>query len=342
VSLLELSGVRTGYEGIPVVFGIDLSVDEGEVVALLGANGAGKTSTLRAISGMIPVLGGDIVFDGASIAGRPAEDIARRGLVHVPEGRGIFPSLNVEETLRLAGAFGKVPKAELTDRLDETYATFPRLAERRMQQAGTLSGGEQQMLALARGLIWLPKLLMIDEMSQGLAPRIVADLFELVEEFPKRGVSVLLVEQFVGRALEVANRAYVLEKGEISFAGPAAKLAKDEDFVKGSYLGDVDVERLPDSQRRRRSALPAAEEIPVQLPPALMRGLIERAEREGVSAQELIKHAVADELAPPKRKRTASTRKTSTKKATAKKSTANKRSANTRKKAPTQTGRRRG
>jgi branched-chain amino acid transport system ATP-binding protein len=325
--LLDVTGLRTGYEGIPVVFGIDLTVDDGEVVALLGANGAGKTSTLRAISGMIPMLAGDIVFDGASIAGRPAEGIARRGLVHVPEGRGIFPSLNVEETLRMAGAFGKVPKAELADRIDETYATFPRLAERRSQTAGTLSGGEQQMLALARGLIWRPKLLMIDEMSQGLAPRIVADLFEIVDEFPKRGVSVLLVEQFVGRALEVANRAYVLEKGEISFAGSAAKLAKDEDFVRGSYLGDVDVERLSDSQRRRRDTLPAAEEIPVQLPPALLRGLMERAERDGVSAEELIRDAVAGELAPPKRKRAASTRKASTKKSTAKKTAVKKTAA---------------
>jgi len=330
MALLDISGLRTGYDGIPVVFGIDLTVDEGEVVALLGANGAGKTSTLRAISGMIPVLAGDVVFDGHSIANRPAEAIARRGVVHVPEGRGIFPSLNVEETLRMAGAFGKVPKVELADRLDETYSTFPRLAERRTQTAGTLSGGEQQMLALARGLIWRPKLLMIDEMSQGLAPRIVADLFEIVDEFPKRGVSVLLVEQFVGRALDVANRAYVLEKGEVSFAGTAAKLAKDEDFVRGSYLGDVDVERLSDSQRRRRDTLPAVEEIPVQLPPALLRGLMERAERDGVSAEELIQNAVAGELAPPKRKNGTRKRKAPAKKKPATtKSTAKKPAAKT-------------
>ena len=333
MALLEVSGLRTGYEGIPVVFGIDLSVEEGEVIALLGANGAGKTSTLRAISGMIPLLDGDVTFDGAAIGGRPAEDIARRGLVHVPEGRGIFPSLGVEETLRMAGAFGKVPKTELEARLDETYTTFPRLAERRRQQAGTLSGGEQQMLALARGLIWRPKLLMIDEMSQGLAPRIVADLFEIVAGFPERGVSVLLVEQFVGRALEVSSRAYVLEKGELSFSGSAAKLAKDEDFVKGSYLGDVDVERLPEARRRQRDAVAAVEEVAVHLPPALLRALYERAEREGVAAEDLIRDAVAGRLEPPAKKRSARPRKAaSTKKA----------SANGRKKAASPTGRRHG
>jgi len=334
MALLDVRGLRTGYEGIPVVFGIDLSVDEGEVIALLGANGAGKTSTLRAVSGMIPLLDGDVTFDGASIRGRPAEDIARRGLVHVPEGRGIFPSLGVEETLRMAGAFGKVPKDDLEARLEETYATFPRLAERRRQQAGTLSGGEQQMLALARGLIWRPKLLMIDEMSQGLAPRIVADLFEIVAAFPERGVSVLLVEQFVGRALEVARRAYVLEKGEISFAGTAAKLAKDEDFVKGSYLGDVAVERLPEDRRRQRDAVAAVEEVAVHLPPALLRALYERAEREGVAAEDLIRDAVAGRLEPPTKKPSGRARKTSasTKKA----------STNGRKRATAKTGRRRG
>ncbi|MBV8160985.1 MAG: ATP-binding cassette domain-containing protein, partial [Acidimicrobiia bacterium] len=220
----------------------------------------------------------------------------------------------------------------------ETYTTFPRLAERRGQQAGTLSGGEQQMLALARGLIWRPKLLMIDEMSQGLAPRIVADLFEIVDQFPKNSVSVLLVEQFVGRALEVASRAYVLEKGEISFAGPAAKLAKDEDFVKGSYLGDVGVERLSDSQRRRRDALPAVEEIPVQLPPALMRGLMERAERDGIAPEALIRDAVAGQLQASKGKRPARTQKT---KASSAKKEADKRTAAARKKPSAQSGRRR-
>ncbi len=342
MALLDVRAMRTGYEGIPVVFGIDLSVDEAEVVALLGANGAGKTSTLRAISGMIPVLDGDVTFDGASIAGRPAEDVARRGLVHVPEGRGIFPSLGVEETLRLAGAFGKVPKNELADRLDETYTTFPRLAERRSQQAGTLSGGEQQMLALARGLIWRPKLLMIDEMSQGLAPRIVAGLFEIVARFPEQGVSVLLVEQFVGRALEVAGRAYVLEKGEVTFAGPAAELANDDDFVKGSYLGDVDVERLPDSTRRRRDTVSAVEELAVHLPPALVRALYDRAEREGVAADELIRDAVAGRLEAPAKK-SARTRKASASKATATKKASNSRRKKTAtKKASTQAGRRRG
>jgi branched-chain amino acid transport system ATP-binding protein len=171
MALLEVEGLRAGYGRLPVIFGVHLEVGEGEVVALLGLNGAGKTTTLRAISGMIPVMGGKVRFDGKDIAGLPAEQIARRGLLHIPEGRGIFPSLRVDESLRLAAAMAKVPAAEARSRFEEIYTTFPRLAERGSQAAGTLSGGEQQMLALARALMWRPKLLMIDEMSQGLAPR---------------------------------------------------------------------------------------------------------------------------------------------------------------------------
>ncbi|MGZ4206881.1 MAG: ABC transporter ATP-binding protein [Actinomycetota bacterium] len=170
MALLEVRDLRAGYEGIPVVFGIDLEVNEGEVVALLGSNGAGKTTTLRAISGMIKPMSGAIRFDGKEIAGKAAERIARQGLIHVPQGRGIFPSLGVEESLRLAAAMARVPRGELQAGLDEVYGMFPRLKERRTQAAGTLSGGEQQMLTLARGLISRPKLLMIDEMSQ-VSPR---------------------------------------------------------------------------------------------------------------------------------------------------------------------------
>ena len=234
--LLELHGVRTGYEGIPVVFGIDLEIGDGEIVALLGSNGAGKTTTLRAISGMIGLMAGEIVFDGERIDGLPAEKVAQRGLLHVPEGRGLFPTLTVGDTLRLAAAMSGDNGQE---RIEDAVRTFPRLAERETQTVGTLSGGEQQMLALARGLIARPKLLMVDEMSQGLAPALVAELFHRIEAFGERGVSVLLVEQFVGQALGVAKRAYVLEKGEISYSGPSAKLAKDEAFVRGSYLGEV-------------------------------------------------------------------------------------------------------
>jgi branched-chain amino acid transport system ATP-binding protein len=237
-TLLEARGLRTGYGRLPVVFDVDLEVGEGEIVALLGANGAGKTTTLRALSGMLPLLGGDVRLDGESLKGRPPNAIARGGIVHVPQGRGIFPNLKVYETLRLACALAGLRRAEIDERVADVYAIFERLHERRLQLAGTLSGGEQQMLAIARGLLMKPRLLMIDEMSQGLAPTIVQSLFAVVRSLPEQGVSVLIVEQFVTHALAVASRAYVLEKGEVAFSGEAAELARDESFVKGSYLGD--------------------------------------------------------------------------------------------------------
>jgi branched-chain amino acid transport system ATP-binding protein len=292
--LLSVRELRTGYAGIPVVFKVDLDVKENEIVALLGANGAGKTTTLRAISGMIRVMAGDITFAGERIANRSADQVARRGLVHVPEGRGIFPSLRVDETLRLAAAFSRVPRADAAERIDEVYATFPRLAERRWQTAGTLSGGEQQMLTLSRAMIARPRLLLIDEMSQGLAPTVVNHLFEIVATFPRHGVSVLLVEQFVGRALGVADRAYVLEKGEITYSGPAKQLAADEDFVRGSYLGDVEVAAETVGRRRRwKDAQPAAvDALPPALPQVLARALEELSRREGVPVAELIRQAL--------------------------------------------------
>jgi len=206
-ALLEVRGLRAGYEGIPVVVGLDLTVDAGEIVALLGSNGAGKTTTLRAISGMVSAMSGVVVFDRAVVSDDAPERIARRGLVHVPEGRGLFPNLSVGETLRLAGALAGVSKGALNERLAAVHETFPILAGRSGQTVGTLSGGEQQMLALARGLVMRPKLLMIDEMSQGLAPSVVDDLFEIVARFPAVGTSVLLVEQFVHRALALSSRA---------------------------------------------------------------------------------------------------------------------------------------
>jgi branched-chain amino acid transport system ATP-binding protein len=297
MSLLEVKALRAGYEGIPVVFGVDLEVGQGEVVALLGANGAGKTTTLRAISGVIPKLAGTVLFDGRPLHGLSAERVARAGLLQVPEGRGIFRSLGVDETLRLAANLAGLVKADMAERVEEAYATFPRLRDRRNQAAGMLSGGEQQMLALARGLIARPPLLMIDEMSQGLAPTIVADLFEIVAGFPAKGVSVLLVEQFVGRALEVATRAYVLEKGEVSFAGPAATLAADESFVRSSYLGNVAVEEVAAVRGEGANGhAPLGEEVKVTLPAALLRGLEERAQREGVAADELVRELVTTSL----------------------------------------------
>ena len=296
MALLEVRGLRAGYSGIPVVFKVDLEVGDGEVVALLGANGAGKTTTLRAISGMLRVMSGEITFAGERISNRPADQIARRGLVHVPEGRGIFPSLHVDESLRLAASMAGASRGDASARIDEVYTTFPRLADRRTQTAGTLSGGEQQMLTLARGLISRPRLLLIDEMSQGLAPTLVASLFEIVASFPRRGVSVLLVEQFVGQALRVASRAYVLEKGEVTYAGEASELAADEDFVRGSYLGDVGAEVEAVGRRRRWSeAQPeVAAAVPSTMPSVLVRALEELARKEGVPVSEMIRQALQE------------------------------------------------
>jgi branched-chain amino acid transport system ATP-binding protein len=298
-ALLDVRGLRCGYEGIPVVFGIDLEVGAGEVVALLGANGAGKTTTLRAISGMLRPMAGSISFDGDDITGHDAAQIARAGLVHVPEGRGIFPTLDVEEMLVLAARLSGAGRTGVRSRLDEVYDLFPRLAERRRQQAGTLSGGEQQMLALGRALVAHPRLLMIDEMSQGLAPTVVDDLFRIIADFPSRGLSLLLVEQFVGQALQVATRAYVLEKGEVSYGGPAAELAADEAFVRSSYLG----EQVADGARPRvtvgagngsRAGAVMGEEVKVRMPASLLRGLEERAAREGVEVDALLQELVDD------------------------------------------------
>ena len=280
--LLEARGIRTGYGRLPVVFDIDLEVHEGEIVALLGANGAGKTTTLRALSGMLPLLAGDIELDGRSLKGRAPEKIAREGVVHVPQGRGIFPNLRVEETLRLAGAMAGLKRREIDDQVEEMYGVFSRLEERRMQLAGTLSGGEQQMLAIARGLIMRPRVLLIDEMSQGLAPAIVDGLFEIVRALPEQGVSVLIVEQFVAHALEVASRAYVLEKGEVAFVGSAAALARDEGFVKGSYLGDAAADDGDLDDLRVDS--PNGNDLEA----GLLREIEERARREGRDPGEVV------------------------------------------------------
>jgi branched-chain amino acid transport system ATP-binding protein len=298
MSLIEVRGLRAGYERLPVIFGIDLRVEEGEIVAVLGANGAGKTTALRCISGMLRPMAGEIEFAGARIDGRRADWIARASLVHVPEGRGIFPTLNVAESLELAAAMAGVVHREVAARVSEMYSIFPRLGERRRQLAGTLSGGEQQMLALARGLIVRPRLLLIDEMSQGLAPTVVAQLFSLVAGFPERGTSVLLVEQFVGKALSVASRAYVLEKGAVSYQGNAAELAADPEFVRSSYLGSAEADAAPAGAARRGERDGSGEDVTVSLPPAIMRELAARADREGVAVADLVARAVQGQLTP--------------------------------------------
>jgi branched-chain amino acid transport system ATP-binding protein len=284
-ALLEARGLRTGYGRLPVVFNVDLEVKEGEIVALLGANGAGKTTTLRALSGMLPLMAGEVCLDGTSLKGSPPDMIARDGVVHIPQGRGIFPNLRVDETLRLACALVGIRRAEADARVADAYAVFDRLYERRTQLAGTLSGGEQQMLAIARGLIMKPRLLMIDEMSQGLAPTIVQGLFDIVRSLPEQGVSVLIVEQFVAHALDVASRVYVLEKGEVAFSGDAAELARDEEFVRGSYLGEsgIDATAGNDAAELRPEG---NDELPLAV--GLLETIEDRAAQEGRNATEVL------------------------------------------------------
>jgi branched-chain amino acid transport system ATP-binding protein len=293
-ALLETRGLRTGYGRLPVVFNIDLEVHEGEIVALLGANGAGKTTTLRALSGLLPLMAGEVSLDGASLNGTPADKIARGGIVHVPQGRGIFPNLRVEETLRLACAMARIPRSEVDGRIDDMYGVFRPLHVRRSQLAGTLSGGEQQMLAIARGLIMRPRVLMIDEMSQGLAPTIVQDLFEIVRSLPQQGVAVLIVEQFVTHALGVASRAYVLEKGEVAYSGDAATLARDEAFVKGSYLGDG-----ADGEVNGSAELRLGGDGEMGLPADLLRTIEARAEEEGRNPAEVVLDLLREAIASP-------------------------------------------
>jgi branched-chain amino acid transport system ATP-binding protein len=294
-TLLEARGLRTGYARLPVVFNVDLDVKEGEIVALLGANGAGKTTTLRALSGMLPLMAGEVRLDGTSLKGSPPDAIARSGIVHVPQGRGIFPNLRVDETLRLACAMAGIRRAEADVRVADVYAVFELLYERRTQLAGTLSGGEQQMLAIARGLIMKPRLLMIDEMSQGLAPTIVQGLFNIVRSLPEQGVSVLIVEQFVTHALAVASRAYVLEKGEVAFNGKAAELARDEAFVKGSYLGDSGAADVNGATELR---LDDTAELPLHAD-GLLETIEARAAQEGRNTAEVLLDLLREAIESP-------------------------------------------
>ena len=229
--LLEVKQLEVHYGGIRAVTGVDLAIAEGELVCLIGANGAGKTSTLKAICGLISSRTGLIRYAGEDVSHAPVHVLPRKGLVMVPEGRGVFPQLTVEENLAM-GAYalgGGDPAAQ--------YERFPRLAERRKQVAGTLSGGEQQMLALARALMTRPKLLLLDEPSMGLAPLMVTKIFELVHDIGKQGVTILLVEQNARAALELASRGYVMESGSISLEGEARALL-DNPRVREAYLGE--------------------------------------------------------------------------------------------------------
>ena len=234
-ALLEIRGLEAFYGQTRALHGLDFDLREGSVTTILGANGAGKTTTLRAVCGMIRTAG-EIRFDGKPIRGRATEDVVRLGIAHVPEGRGTFVRLTVEENLRL-GAITRGGGREVLDDIDRVYGHFPRLKERRAQQAGTLSGGEQQMLAVGRALMLRPRLMLLDEPSFGLAPLIVRELFGILKTINRESrVSMLLVEQNASLALELADHAYLLETGRVVMSGPATAISEDEN-VRRSYLG---------------------------------------------------------------------------------------------------------
>ena len=233
--MLVLSDVTAGYGSIPAVRDISIAVGEGEAVGLLGANGAGKSTTLRTISGLVRVAAGTITFLGRSINSLPPYEIAELGIAHVPEGRQVFPELTVKENLEI-GAYVPRAKAERSRTLDLVFNIFPVLAERRKQLAGTMSGGEQQMLAVGRGLMMKPRLLMLDEPSLGLAPVITDTTFEKIQEIHAMGTAILLVEQNVARALALVQRAYVLESGKVTIHGSSGELTRNK-HVQAAYLG---------------------------------------------------------------------------------------------------------
>ena len=234
--LLELKKLEVAYGGIHAVKGIDLEIAEGELVCLIGANGAGKTTTLKGICGLLPVKAGEILYGGADITGKPAFQLVRRGLAMVPEGRGVFGALTIEENLAM-GAYIRSDRDGIRSDIERVYALFPRLKERRRQTAGTMSGGEQQMLAMGRAMMSRPKLLLLDEPSMGLAPLMVQKVFETIVTISGEGVTILLIEQNAKLALEVSDRGYVMESGEVTLSGDAQALLCDPK-VRAAYLGE--------------------------------------------------------------------------------------------------------
>lgn len=234
--LLDIRNMDVAYGGIRAVRQLNLHVHPGERVALIGANGAGKSTTLRAICGLVPLAAGSVHYQGKSLAGQPVHAMVRHGLVMVPEGRGIFPQLTIEENLHM-GAYSRQDKINFAQELQQVYQRFPRLAERRLQTAGTLSGGEQQLLAMGRAILSKPKLLLLDEPTMGLAPIMVDKIFEVIEDIAQQGVTILLIEQNARLALEVSQRGYVLESGELTLQGPARDLLHDPK-VRAAYLGE--------------------------------------------------------------------------------------------------------
>ena len=233
--MLELARVTAGYGAFTALWDVSLRVGAGEAVAVVGPNGAGKTTLLRVISGLIAPRSGSVAFEDIELAGRPAYDVIAHGIAHVPEGRRLFPQLSVAENLKM-GAYLRSARARFRESLERVYALFPVLAERHAQRAGSLSGGEQQMLALGRALMSCPKLILLDEPSMGLAPVMVLRLFDLIRRVREDGYTILVVEQNVTQVLKLADRAYLLEVGRIKMEGRAAELA-EQDFVRKAYVG---------------------------------------------------------------------------------------------------------
>jgi branched-chain amino acid transport system ATP-binding protein len=235
-TLLKVSGLKVAYGGIQAVKGVDFEVRAGELVTLIGSNGAGKTTTMKAITGLLAINDGDIEFMGRSIRGRGAWDLVKQGLAMVPEGRGVFTRMTITENLQM-GAHIRDDKAGIAEDMDKVFTIFPRLKERKDQLAGTMSGGEQQMLAMGRALMSRPKVLLMDEPSMGLSPIMVDKIFEVVRDVHSQGVTVLLVEQNASRALEIADRGYVMESGLITMSGDAKQMLSDPK-VRAAYLGE--------------------------------------------------------------------------------------------------------
>ena len=235
-TLLKITGLQVAYGGIKAVKGVDLHVDEGELVTLIGSNGAGKTTTMKAITGTLPPASGDIEYLGKSIKGKGAWDLVKDGLAMVPEGRGVFARMTIIENLQM-GAYIRNDKAEIAADIEKMFTIFPRLRERKDQLAGTMSGGEQQMLAMGRALMCRPKVLLLDEPSMGLSPIMVDKIFEVVRDVAAQGVTILLVEQNASRALGIADRGYVMESGIVTMNGNAKELLNDP-RVRAAYLGE--------------------------------------------------------------------------------------------------------
>ena len=235
-TLLKVSGLKVSYGGIQAVKGVDFEVHQGELVCLIGSNGAGKTTTMKAVTGLLPMVDGDIEYMSQSIRKQGAWQLVEQGLVMVPEGRGVFARMSISENLHM-GAYTRKDKAAIAADLEMVFTLFPRLKERRYQLAGTLSGGEQQMLAMGRALMSKPKVLLLDEPSMGLAPMMIDKIFEVVKSLHAQGLTILLVEQNASRALSIANRAYVMESGLVTLQGDAADMLKNPK-VRKAYLGN--------------------------------------------------------------------------------------------------------